>query len=419
MSLDVDQQITTLPNGIRILSIEVPGDLFYLQWGVLAGTEHEHDSHEIEAFHLLEHMNGGFTSSKYPSEKEALRMMSLMGVQSNARTTEMETSYYASGLRQYAEKIIDVLLLSYIDFHLDRETFNGERSSVVEEIEGEIDSTFQDFNEYVNRTIFAGTSRAITSVERLKSTSSLTPEDLLRIRDKYYTSNQTFVIISCRDVKKFVPLIMEYLLDVPLSKSLPPVILLSRPPGPMIRTMEVKSDQGKIVLCIPVNHTYFDWERYPITRLANIFAGGGFSSRLMNILRLEMGLIYRVEFDLEFHPLDPSMSMLSIEIRALSHDLDTVLKTLIKEIRSIQEEGITDEEYKLSLSQIQTSASEMSLIHTPERYVDNYRNAFIWRDSFDSNEEDLNEMQRLTKEELSDQARILFAQENIYIFIAS
>src|SRR5438105_3248101 len=83
----LDPQIYTKPltNELRVLGIETPGNVFYLEWVVLTGTS---DEEVPESIHLIEHLVAPLTSTFYPSTQKNLELFASMGIKMNAHTSD-------------------------------------------------------------------------------------------------------------------------------------------------------------------------------------------------------------------------------------------------------------------------------------------------------------------------------------------
>jgi zinc protease len=72
-----------------------------------------------------------------------------------------------------------------------------------------------------------------------------------------------------------------------------------------------------------------------------IFGGGGFSSRLMQSIRDEMGLAYDVN---SFFSLNKEKGMFQIEVQTKNESAGLVISEIVKQMERIRKEPVSDEE---------------------------------------------------------------------------
>ena len=75
-----------------------------------------------------------YTSSKYPDFYKLNTKINKLGINTNASVDSSITDYYMEGQSIHFDFMLDVLYNTYIDFKLDTKHLEQERSSVIEEL---------------------------------------------------------------------------------------------------------------------------------------------------------------------------------------------------------------------------------------------------------------------------------------------
>ena len=130
--VDNPYRLTTLPNGARIASVEMP----YMKsvsvgfWAAIGGR-HEPQAQSGIA-HFLEHLL--FKGTKRRSARELSEAVEGLGGYLNAFTTEDHTCYYAKAGAQHLPELCDVLADMYLCSRLAPTEIERERDVIREEI---------------------------------------------------------------------------------------------------------------------------------------------------------------------------------------------------------------------------------------------------------------------------------------------
>jgi predicted Zn-dependent peptidase len=416
MNIDIKRSLHFLRNGIRVLLLDTPGDLFTCWWGIMGGSDLE-ERDEIEGMHLLEHLNGGFTSCRNSSEIKVLTFLSDRAIDNNAYTSETETAYYASGLKRFAREIFNLFVESYSQFRLDEEIFENERESVVRELENNLQRQTPP-QSFISEVLYPGTNRVISIKDRLRNAERLTKEDILSLRDRHYTTQRLFFIVATSGIRQCAPQILRRLEAIPASpfprrfRTMSPV---SRPPGPVIQCQI--GGQATIFLALPLHCTYF--ERYVAGCFIDLLVGMGMTSRLLFRLRLIEGLIYSIDTSIEYHPYEASYSMLTLTIPCDEESVDDVFFFLCEELDRLVYEGIDEKEiYRLRIK-VRTRLQQAALDQSAGRYINDYLPAFLWRGGIARNKEDMMRYLRVSHHEVNEYARRILRPRNLYFCITT
>ena len=152
--LDKPHQVTQLPSGMQVLTIPMPGSkVMYYEFQILAGMFYE-TLEETESAHFLEHLNGQFTSKKYPNARKNSLLIEQLGIERNAYVNDYIASYHLYGQKKHAKKMFDLISNTYIDFIIDRSVFKQESNSIVEELENDVIDPWAAITEKTTQVLF-------------------------------------------------------------------------------------------------------------------------------------------------------------------------------------------------------------------------------------------------------------------------
>src|SRR3990170_95738 len=98
-------------NGMQLLTLHKPGGLIHLEFQVIAG----HYWAPTEAAHMLEHMLGQFTSSRWPNALNNSERLEALGAECNAHCDGQLARYWLRGPVEHASALADVLRSAYTD----------------------------------------------------------------------------------------------------------------------------------------------------------------------------------------------------------------------------------------------------------------------------------------------------------------
>ncbi len=174
------------------------------------------------------------------------------------------------------------------------------------------------------------------------SLSSITREDITRFYQAYYRPNNvTILIVGQITLEESVSLLQDYLKGWEPLPIQPPALVL--PPlltGPVIETIDRPITQANIIwghLGIARSNPDF----YALQVMNYILGGGGFVSRLMDIIRDNLGLTYGIysHFDAREYP-----GSFQIVLETKNQNANQALAEVLKEMKRFLENGVSQTE---------------------------------------------------------------------------
>ena len=177
-------RITTLPNGFRVATEQIPGaQTSTIGVWIDAGSRWE-DGQTNGAAHFLEHM--AFKGTKRRSQTDLELEVESMGGHLNAYTSREQTAYFAKVLHADIPRAVDILADILQHSRLEPAAIERERDVILreqEEVERQMDEVVFD---HLHAVAFQGTALGRTILGPAKNIRSLSRADLLNyIRFNY------------------------------------------------------------------------------------------------------------------------------------------------------------------------------------------------------------------------------------------
>ncbi|MGC9472237.1 MAG: M16 family metallopeptidase [Bacteroidales bacterium] len=335
----------TLPNGIRLIHHQIPGEVAHAGLMIHTGSRDEEEQ-EHGLAHFIEHLF--FKGTRRRKAYHILSRIDDAGGELNAYTTKEETCVYASFLRRDYERALE--LISDIVFHsvFPEKELEREKEVIIDEIRSYLDNPaeliFDDFEELVFRHQPIG--RNILGTEH--SVSRFTREDVLRfIANHYHTSDMVLSSVGNVPFPRLVRWFEKYFGGVP-ARLRKKSRILPGPYHPEKMTLEKNTYQTHCVL----GTTAYDVKnekRLGLYLLNNILGGQGLNSRLNLSLREKSGYAYNIEST--YHPYTDA-GILCIYFGTDRKNLGKSLTITHRELEKLRNRRMGDQQLRKARKQI-------------------------------------------------------------------
>src|SRR3972149_8952845 len=288
----MDYKLTTLPNGLRILTIPMPSleSATVTVW-VKPGSRNE-DKKLQGISHFLEHM--AFKGSKkYPSPVAVTGFLDGLGSEYNAGTSHEWTNFYVKVRVGILEKAFEILSEVITKPILDSREIEKEKGTILEEIAMHEDTPMEKIGDIFQETICPEhpLGRDIAGVP--ESVKAFKRQDFMKYRQNHYGSNNMLITVAGGISEKIVlNLAKKYFSGLGFVKK-PEVEKFTKSQNKMkVKVVNKKTEQAHFILGYPAySRTHKD--RYGESVLS-IILGKGMSSRLFNEIRWKRGLAYAI-----------------------------------------------------------------------------------------------------------------------------
>ena len=300
------QELTyTLRNGLRVICMPMDTPVVYCGYQIKAGSRNEATGDDGLA-HFCEHMT--FKGTQRRSAGIILNSLEKVGGSLNAYTNKEDTTFYASVLKEYARRAID--LLTDMVFHsvYPQREIDKEVEVICDEIESYNDSPADlIYDEYEN-VLFPGHPLGHNILGTADRVRQFTTADALRFTKSYYRpSNAVFFIAGdilpngcIQGHRTPITALLEQAFDqygwpeddVDTTEKAPAPAVLPAPPR--LLTHDRHTHQAHVMVGSRA-FNFNDPRRTALSLLNNIIGGPGMNARLNIVLREHRGLVYTVE----------------------------------------------------------------------------------------------------------------------------
>ena len=281
-------KVTTLANGIRVLSLPLPHmESVLLAAFVNVGSRNE--SAELNGIsHYLEHM--AFKGTDTKDCFQIISEMEIMGSDVNAYTSSDRTCYHVSGRKQdlprFAELIGDIMLNSTFP----EEEVEKERGVILQEYNRSLDNPGHVNYHLFNSLAFPDQAVGRKTLGEPHNIKSFTRQDFIDYQKKFYTGENMIVgVVGNFDEAEMLALVEKNFGALPRG-TFTPVEPVSYVGGDS--AMEAPFTQSQVILAFPMRGA-LDKAHVADVVAASVI-GDGMSSPLFTEIREKRGLVYSV-----------------------------------------------------------------------------------------------------------------------------
>lgn len=337
-----------LNNGVRILTEKVPG-VRSLSMGIWVGAGSRHENSQRAGIsHFIEHMM--FKGTEKRSAVEIAEALDSVGGQLNAFTTKEYTCYYTKTLDEHFDLALDVLSDMFFHSTFTEKAIEKERGVIEEEIK-----MYEDTPDELIHDLFVHTAwpehplgRPILGTE--ESLRQFRQQDFFAYLQEKYVANRIVVAIAGNleheEIQEKVAQVFE---KMPALRNEEEV---NSPEQTRANTFNLTRDTGQVQICLGTGGLSQHDERLYVASVLNNVLGGGLSSRLVQSIREERGLAYSV---FSYHTAFCDTGLFTFYAGTSPTKYDEVIQLLIKEIKDVLANGITEKELTRAKEQIKGS----------------------------------------------------------------
>jgi len=343
-------QLLTLPNGLTaILSEDHSTPVVHLQVWFHVGSKDERPGRTGFA-HLFEHLM--FKGSKNVGPEQHASMISNVGGQSNAYTTEDVTVFWETVPAQYLPLILWLEADRMVSLRIDRSTLDREREVVKEERRMRVENQpYGRLSEIVYDQAFVMHPYKHTTIGTMADLEAASVDDVRDFYQTYYVpANATLALVGDFDPAVATKLIHDYLGRVPRSDRPIPRTLPQEPPQSQERRVTLR-ENWPLPVVVVAHHVTFDGhpDSYPLHVAAKILSDGQ-SSRIFR------GLVY--ERQVAFTAFgggniveDPNL-FFAVAIVQPGHTPEEAELALVGELERLRDEPVTGKELQRAKNQL-------------------------------------------------------------------
>lgn len=345
----LEYQRLTLANGLTvILHQDRSTPVVHVQLWYHVGSKDEKPGRTGFA-HLFEHMM--FKGSQNVEPEQHTSMISSVGGQANAYTTEDTTVYWQTVPSQYLPLVLWMEGDRMATLRVDEATFRNEREVVKEERRMRIENQpYGRLNELIYQYAFTAHPYRHPVIGSMVDLEAATIADVREFYHTYYVpSNATMVIAGDFEPQQAIDLVNRYLARVPKADKEVPRDLPKEPAQTKEKRVTLE-EPWPLPAVVVAHHITYDGhpDAYPLHILAKVVSDGQ-SSRIYRKLVYETGLALTAfgSANLIEHP----NLFYAVAIANPGQTPGAVEKALIAELERIKTEGITERELQRAKNQ--------------------------------------------------------------------
>ena len=273
-------EITALPNGLTvILEEDHSTPIVHLNLTYHVGSKNEKPGRTGFA-HLFEHLM--FKGSKNVEPEGHTSMIASIGGQSNAFTTEDETTFWETAPSQYLPMLLWLEADRMATLRINKETFTNERDVVKEERRLRIDNQpYGRLNEIIYEQVFTTHPYRHQPIGSMADLDAASVDDVLDFyRTFYVPENATLTLVGDIDPKQALQLATQYLGRVPKAAKPVPRDIPTEPPQTAERRATLRTPWPLPAVVVAYHITYDgNPDSYPLHIVGKVLSDGQ-SSRI-------------------------------------------------------------------------------------------------------------------------------------------
>jgi zinc protease len=234
-------EISTLPNGLTVvLEEDHSTPIVHLNLTYHVGSKNEKPGRTGFA-HLFEHLM--FKGSKNVDPEGHTSMIASIGGQSNAYTTEDETTFWETAPSQYLPMLLWLEGDRMATLRINKETFTNERDVVKEERRLRIDNQpYGRLNEIIYEQVFTTHPYKHQPIGSMADLDAASVDDVLDFyRTFYVPENATLTLVGDIDQAQALQLVTQYLGRVPKAAKPVPRDIPREPPQTAERRLTLQT----------------------------------------------------------------------------------------------------------------------------------------------------------------------------------
>jgi zinc protease len=339
----------TLANGMTVvLSEDHSTPIVHLQLWYHVGSKNEKKGRTGFA-HLFEHMM--FKGSKNVAPEEHTSVISSVGGQSNAYTTDDETVFWETVPAQYLPLALWLEADRLASLRIDKDTFVNEREVVKEERRMRVDNQpYGRLNEIIYDNAFTVHPYKHSTIGSMEDLEAASIEDVREFFETYYVpENATLVLVGDFDPVQAKLLVGQYLGRVPKARQPVPRDIPKEPPQTTERRVTVEAP-WPLPAVVVAHHITYDGnaDSYPL-HIASKVLSDGQSSRIYQKLVYEKQLAVAAFGGANLIE-DPNL-FYAVAIVQPGHTPEEAAAALIAELDRLKAEPISDHELQRTKNQ--------------------------------------------------------------------
>lgn len=346
--------VNKLKNGLSFCIENIDSDFVTISYFVHAGSFDEPDD-KLGIAHLTEHLV--FKGTMNREAKSIFTEIEQLGGSMNAYTTEDHTVFYVTILKEHWKEALDVLSDIIWNNTIPEEEFDRERNVVLEELKMYHDDGSRRILDNMTKVAYKDAKNKWNNGGTIASVSNITKQDVENFIDNFYIPDKITIYITgninCEEVTDFIDkYTSNYKFDDEIKEFRDNSCIVNVENN----EEDIDTTQSHMVAYFPYKFEQ-SIKNFIIADMALDIFGNGFSSRLIEI-REKYGYAYTICCSM-FSSFPESLIYVYVGLN--KNNIDNTQKLILKKMKEIKENGITEKEFETSYNCYQTLLKKKSL----------------------------------------------------------
>lgn len=341
-------QVTTLENGLKVVTLKMPTLQIYADVTVNVGFRHEKPE-ECGISHFLEHMVASDTQ-RMDHEEAEVAIDNMRGIM-NASTGEERTNYWLRVSNAYQEDAIQMLSDYIIRPKFDETILAKERESIKQEFASYASNPGSIQSYLSSQVCYPGTQLDNDVFSSHLSIIDGQDSDTLKAyMQKHYTAdNMVLAVVGDVDHEQICDMARKHFADLKPTADVP----REEPPfakyrGGMLVKDSLEQEQTSFTMSFEAPGGRRNKASSATDSITSSILGGGFSSPLLKTLRTELGLVYSAGAYANKYPENGTFNIYAeTGAKNLPEAIDAICEEINKFADSITEEEVETARNKL------------------------------------------------------------------------
>ncbi len=335
-NMDTEVSKTTLQNGIRILTKNMP-HICSVSMGVWVNVGARDESNQENGLsHFIEHMI--FKGTKRRTGFQIAKEFDAIGGQTNAFTTMENTCYHAKVMNHHLATMVDILCDIFLNSVFDKKEVERERPVILQEI-GMVEDTPDEYVHLLAGNVFWGDNPLGRSILGTRNNIMLFNADTIKEFFHRLYQPERIIIAAAGNLEhqQIVDMVAPAFESVKSGNGFPARIT---PKGHNSINLHYR-DLEQAHLCLSTNGlSVTDSRRYTFS-LMNTILGGNMSSRLFQEIRERRGLAYSVYSFVSSHE---DIGMFGVYAGVAPDSTQIATELIVNEMRKLKTVRVTRSE---------------------------------------------------------------------------
>ncbi len=333
-------KIESFRNGLKLATEEMSHmESVSIGIWIHAGGRHETKPNSGIS-HLLEHLL--FKGTEKRDMSAIKQEIEGRGGSFNGFTSEEHTCYLVKVLAKDAELGIDILSDMVLHPRLEESEIAKEKDVIIEEINMYKDIPAHYVHEVLAEMMWPDQPLGMPLAGTVESVRSISRNDLVSYREKYYNPGNMLVIEVGRiDEEATAGLVAKYLSGAARGDASKFKAIKIAQASPSLRLYKKQTEQTHVALGIHSTDRYHP-DKYALS-LLHVLMGANMSSRLFHIVRDEMALCYEISSSVRRYE-DCGAFVISAGVD--HKKMVRAMEIIMRELARIKKEPVAEEELK-------------------------------------------------------------------------